>query len=96
MPLDPSSLPHTLLTYMYLSPPPPPPLFGKFVDINDGWIRWVAIHFEDRVCASKKRWDSGRWWISALDVVHMAADLARYRKAMVGTGWALFDTNGHR
>ena len=56
----------------------------------------MAIHFEDRVCASKKRWDSGRWWISALDVVHMAADLARYRKAMVGTGWALFDTTGHR
>ena len=50
-----------------------------------------AIRFEDRFCASKKRWDRGRW----ADAVHMAAALAGCRKALVGTGLGvslLFDT----
>ena len=37
--------------------------------------------------------------VSAQGAVHMAAALAGYKKALVGTGWAislLFNTNGRR
>ena len=61
-----------------------------------------AIHVE--------RWNRGRWdskkggiggsgWVSVQSAMYMAAALAGYRKAFVGTGLAislLFDTNGRR
>ena len=48
---------------------------------------------------AKKGGIAGGGWISPRAAVHIVAALARYRKAMVGTGWAislLFDPNGHR
>ena len=50
-----------------------------------------AIHFEDRFCASKKSGIGGGRWISAQGAVHMAAALAGYRKALVGTGLSISD-----
>ena len=44
-----------------------------------------------------KRQDGGGGRVSACGALHMAASLAGYRKALVGTGLAislLFDTNG--
>ena len=55
-----------------------------------------AIRFEDRFCASKKGGIGGGGQVSARSAVHMAAALAGYRKALVGTGLGispLFDTN---
>ena len=58
-----------------------------------------AICFEDRFCASKKGGIGGGGRVSAQGAVHMAAALARCRKALVGTGLSislLFDTNGRK
>ena len=58
-----------------------------------------AIHFEDKICASKKGGIGGGGQISAWGAVHMAAAVADCRKALVGTGLGIslyFDTNGHR
>ena len=58
-----------------------------------------ATRFEDRFCATKKGGIGGGGRISARGAVHMAAALAGYRKALVGTGLGIslfFDTNGHR
>ena len=71
----------------------------------------LASTFEDRFCASKKRWD-GR--VSAWGAVHMATALASFPRGAVhmaaalagcrlespGRHWlehfSLFDTNRHR
>ena len=58
-----------------------------------------AIRFEDRFCTTKKGGIGGGGRVSAWGAVHMAADLAGCRKALVGTGLGislLFDTNRHR
>ena len=55
-----------------------------------------AIHFEDRFCTSKKSGIGEGEWVSARGAVHMAAALASYGKALVGIGWTIFLTNGHR
>ena len=58
-----------------------------------------AIRFEGRFCASKKGGIGGGGRVSMQGAVHMAAALAGYRKALVGTGLSislLFDTNGRR
>ena len=52
-----------------------------------------------RFCTSKKGGIGGGGRVSAWGAVYMAAALASYRKALIGTGLAislLFDTNGHR
>ena len=48
-----------------------------------------AIRFEDRFCASKKGGIEGGGWVSAWGGMHMAAALAGYRRALVGTGWTI-------
>ena len=45
-----------------------------------------ATRFEDRFCASKKGGIGGGGRVSVRDAVHMAATLAGFRKALVGTG----------
>ena len=45
-----------------------------------------TIHFENRFCASKKGGIGGGGWVSARGAMHMAAALAGYRIALVGTG----------
>ena len=44
-----------------------------------------TICFEDRFCTSKKGGIGGGRRVSARGVMHMAAALAGYRKALVGT-----------
>ena len=48
-----------------------------------------AIHFEDRLCTSKKGGIGGSGQSQSRHAVHMAAVLAGCRKALVGTGWAI-------
>ena len=58
-----------------------------------------TVRFENRFYASKKGGKGGGGRVSAWGTVHMAAALAGYKKALIGTGWAislLFNTNGHR
>ena len=50
-----------------------------------------TIRFEDGFCANKKCGIEGGRWISARGAVHMAAVLAGYRKALVGTGLSISD-----
>ena len=47
-----------------------------------------AVCFENRFYASKKGGKGGGGQVSAWDAVHMAAALAGYKKALIGTGWA--------
>ena len=57
-----------------------------------------GVSFEDKFCTSKKGRIGGGGRVSACGAVHIAASLAGYRKALVGTGLAislLFDTNGY-
>ena len=56
-------------------------------------------HFEEWFCASKRGGVKGGGWVSARSAVHMAAVLAGYRTALVGTGWTtshLVNINGLR
>ena len=66
--------------------------FGRMLSVG-------AIHFEDRLCASKKGGIGRGGLVSPSGWHHMAAVLAGCRKALVSTGWAIslpFSTNGHR
>ena len=48
-----------------------------------------SVFSKDRFCASKNGGIGGGGRVSARGAVHMAATLAGYRKALVGTGWTI-------
>ena len=56
--------------------------FGRMLSVG-------AIHFEDKFCGSKKRWDRGGGWVSAQSAIHVVAALAGSRKALFGAGWTI-------
>ena len=48
-----------------------------------------AICFEDKFCASRKGGIRGGGRVLVQGAMHMAAALAGYRTALVGTGWTI-------